>query len=54
MPPSTKKPSDVRMYMIPMRLWSTVTSQLATRPFFHVTGYAASALTATRRSLVDV
>ncbi len=38
MPPSTKKSSDVRMYMIPMRLWSSVTSQLATRPSFHVTG----------------
>ena len=38
MPPSTKKNSAVRMYMIPMRLWSSVTSQLATRPLFHVTG----------------
>src|SRR4051794_2469 len=43
------------MYMIPMRLWSTVTSQLASLPFFHETGYAGSALAATRaRSLVDV
>jgi hypothetical protein len=29
---------DVAMYMIPILLWSTVTSQLATRPLFHVTG----------------
>src|SRR6478672_8523428 len=40
---------------MPIRLWSTVTSQDATRPLFHVTGYAASDLAATRaRSLVDV
>ena len=30
--------SEVAMYMIPIRLWSTVTSQLATRPFFQPTG----------------
>ena len=36
MPPPPKKKSDVTMYMIPMRLWSTVTSQLASLPFFHV------------------
>src|SRR5947207_14760999 len=40
---------------MPIRLWSTVTSQLATRPLFHVTGYVASDLAATRgRSFVDV
>src|SRR4051812_39661845 len=40
---------------MPIRLWSTVTSQDATRPLFQVTGYAASDLAATRaRSLVDV
>src|SRR5581483_2698613 len=38
----------------PMRLWSSVTSQLATRPLFHDTGQAVSALTAIRSSLVDV
>src|SRR5438445_3659070 len=55
MPPPPKKTSAVQMYMIPMRLWSRVTSQLATLPFFHVTGYTASDLAATRaRSLVDV
>src|SRR3954447_25490421 len=55
MPPPPKKTSDVTMYMIPIRLWSTVTSQLASLPFFHETGYAGSALAATRaRSLVDV
>ena len=55
MPPPPKKTSDVQMYMIPMRLWSTVTSQLASLPSFHETGYAGSALAATRaRSLVDV
>src|SRR3954465_15231289 len=54
-PPPAKKTSAVRMYMIPMRLWSTVTSQRATRPLRHETGYTASDLTATRaRSLVDV
>src|SRR5579871_3089840 len=53
-PPSTKKKRAVTMYMIPIRLWSTVTSQLASRPSFQPTGYAASLLTATRRSLVDV
>jgi hypothetical protein len=29
---------DVAMYKIPIRLWSTVTSQLAMRPLFHPTG----------------
>src|SRR4051794_2513118 len=54
-PPPAKKTSAVTMYMIPIRLWSTVTSQRATRPLFHVTGYTASDLTATRASsLVDV
>jgi hypothetical protein len=38
MPPPPKKTSDVQMYKIPIRLWSTVTSQLARRPFFHDTG----------------
>ena len=37
-PPSAKKKIEVAMYMIPIRLWSTVTSQLATRPFFQPTG----------------
>src|SRR5712691_10967532 len=55
MPPPPKKTSDVTMYMIPMRLWSTVTSQLAIRPSFQETGYVGSALAATRaRPLVDV
>src|ERR1700730_10273148 len=55
MPPPPKNTSAVQMYMIPIRLWSTVTSQLATLPSFHVTGYTASDLTATRaRSLVDL
>src|SRR6266478_9441840 len=55
MPPPPKNTSAVQMYMIPMRLWSRVTSQLATLPSFHVTGYTASDLAATRaRSLVDV
>src|SRR4030088_311285 len=55
MPPPPKNTSAVQMYMIPMRLWSSVTSQLATLPFFHVTGSTASDLAATRaRSLVDV
>ena len=38
MPAATNHASDVAMYMIPIRLWSTVTSQLATRPFFQPTG----------------
>src|SRR2546423_336082 len=55
MPPPPKNTSAVQMYMMPMRLWSSVTNQLATLPFFHVTGYTASDLAATRaRSLVDV
>src|SRR3954454_16279483 len=54
-PPPTKKTSAVAMYMIPIRLWSTVTSQRAIRPLRHVTGYTASDLAATRAcSLVDV
>src|SRR5213592_4945872 len=54
-PPPAKKTSAVTMYMIPIRLWSIVTSQRATRPLRHVTGYTASDLAATRaRSLVDV
>src|SRR5690242_8247707 len=47
-PPPAKNTSAVAMYMIPIRLWSTVTSQRATRPLRQVTGYAASDLTATR------
>src|ERR1700675_2302940 len=31
-PPATKKPRLVRMYRIPIRLWSTVVSQLEKRP----------------------
>ena len=31
-PPATKKNRLVRMYMIPIRLWSTVASQLENRP----------------------
>src|SRR6185437_14790832 len=55
MPPPQKKKSDVQMYMIPIRLWSTVTSQLASFPSFHVTGARTSDLTATRaRPLVHV
>src|SRR5919201_4137922 len=38
---------------MPIRLWSTVTSQRATRPLFHVAGYATSDLAATRRPLED-
>src|SRR3954471_11825373 len=54
-PPPAKKTSAVAMYMIPIRLWSTVTSQRATRPFRQLTGYTASDLTATgARPLVDV
>src|SRR3954462_7712947 len=54
-PPPAKKTSAVAMYMIPICLWSTVTSYRATRPLRHVTGYTASDLTATRaRSRVDV
>jgi hypothetical protein len=30
--------SEVAMYRIPIRLWSTVTSQLAMRPLFQPTG----------------
>jgi hypothetical protein len=37
-PPATNHMRDVAMYMIPIRLWSTVTSQLATRPLFQPTG----------------
>ena len=37
-PPATNHMRDVAMYMIPIRLWSTVTSQLATRPLFQATG----------------
>jgi len=37
-PAATNHMSDVAMYMIPIRLWSTVTSQLATRPLFQPTG----------------
>src|SRR3979490_3327374 len=55
MPPAPKKKSDVTMYMIPIRLWSTVTSQLATLPCFQSTTGIVSALAAPRRrSLVDV
>src|SRR5579872_2373905 len=54
MPPAPKKTSDVTTYMIPIRLWSTVTSQLATLPCFQSTTGTVSTLTATRRrSLVD-
>src|SRR3954447_4915398 len=54
-PPPAKKTSAVAMYMIPIRLWSTVTSHRATRPLRHVTGYTASDLAATRaRSLEDL
>src|SRR5438067_1616503 len=57
-PPATNHMSDVAMYRIPIRLWSTVTSQLAMRPLFQPTGYTASDLAATCRSqwrgLVDV
>src|SRR5438094_3785356 len=46
-PPTTKNTRAVAMYMIPIRLWSTVTIHCATRPFFQE-------LTATcRSSLVD-
>src|SRR4051794_10589612 len=54
-PPPAKNTSAVAMYMIPIRLWSTVTSHFATRPLRHDTGYTASDLAATRAcSLVDV
>src|SRR5260221_1510485 len=53
-PPAAKKTSAVAMYKIPIRLWSTVVSQLATLPCFQSTTGTVSALTATRRrSLVD-
>src|SRR4051812_23764942 len=40
---------------MPIRLWSTVVTQLETRPRFQSTGYTGSALAATRRCpLVDV
>src|SRR5713101_1441704 len=53
-PPAPKKKSAVTMYMIPIRLWSTVTSQLATLPRFQSSTGTVSALAATRRrSLVD-
>src|SRR5436309_11253726 len=50
-PPATKKTSAVAMYMIPIRLWSTVTSQRATRPVVHEAGRLAAN---GARSLVDV
>ena len=37
-PPTAKKTSEVAMYRIPIRLWSTVVSQLATLPCFQSTG----------------
>src|SRR3954451_5460462 len=36
-PPARKKPRLATMYMIPIRLWSTVVSQLVTRPDVHGT-----------------
>src|SRR5438067_5937644 len=48
-PPTTKKTSAVAMYMIPIRLWSTVTIHRATRPFFQE-GLAATCA----RSLEDL
>src|SRR5690242_11146611 len=41
-PPPAKKTSAVAMYMIPIRLWSTVTSHRATRPLRHETGLPAT------------
>src|SRR3954470_10793912 len=47
-PPTTKNTSDVAMYRIPIRLWSTVAIQLAMRPRVHGTLYVGgSARTAT-------
>ena len=34
-PPATKNTSEVAMYMIPIRLWSTVVSHDVTRPCVH-------------------
>src|SRR5262245_16285361 len=56
-PPAKKNTSEVAMYKIPIRLWSTVVIQLAILPDFQSTlaGVTTSHLTATRaRSLVDV
>src|SRR3954469_1096052 len=50
-PAATNHMIDVAMYRIPIRLWSTVTSQPATRPLFQPTGYGASHLPATRLPL---
>src|SRR6266487_1355314 len=47
-PPARKKPKLVTMYMIPIRLWSTVVNQLVTRPLVQGTvSRAVSARTAT-------
>jgi hypothetical protein len=37
-PPAISHMSEVAMYMIPIRLWSTVTSQPETRPLLQPTG----------------
>src|SRR5437588_187475 len=54
-PPATKKSRLVAMYRIPMRLWSVVVTQEATRPCVHGTrAGAVSTLTATGSLLGDV
>src|SRR4029450_1395649 len=52
-PPARKKNPDAARYMIPIRLWSVVTSQLATRPRCQA-GIGVSALTATEDVLLEV
>src|SRR3954454_13607422 len=54
-PPARKKPTAVAMYMIPIRLWSTVVSQLVTRPAVQGAGCGSvSARAATRASSVGL
>src|SRR5436190_5559228 len=54
MPPATKKSKEVAMYRIPMRLWSVVVTQEATRPCVHgARAGADSTLTATGALLRD-
>src|SRR6266487_5378312 len=51
-PPATKNARLVAMYMIPIRLWSTVVSQLEMRPR-ETTAETGSALAATTASRVE-
>src|SRR4029450_3177881 len=52
-PPARKKNPDAARYMIPIRLWSVVTSQLATRPRCQA-GIGVSALTTTEDVLLEI